>query len=211
MIVIGLTGGIASGKSTVARLLEKRGALVIDADRIGHEVLAPGGPAFEAVVERFGEEILDAGGRVDRAKLGALVFSDPDARRDLEAITHPVIYAEIVRRLDEVRRSDRVVVLDAPLLVETLPDRGRSLGLLALVVVAADVGDQVTRLIGDRGMTGEGARARIGAQAPPERKLAAADYVIDNRGSVEDLEWGVELLWNDLVARFPPGRVVESH
>lgn len=202
MILIGLTGGIASGKSTVARLLESKGALVIDADKIGHEVIAPGGPAFESVVERFGKDILTADGLIDRTRLGPIVFADEKALADHTALTHPHIVEEIVKRIDAERAGDRVVVIDAALLVEGLAkDRGKALGLDALVVVSTNVEEQIRRMIDERGMEEPAAKARIGSQAPPEKKLAAADYVIDNRGSLEDLKKSVDLLWDDLNKR----------
>jgi dephospho-CoA kinase len=184
----------------VARLLESRGAVIVDADRIGHDVLAPGGPAEGPVVERFGREILGPGGAIDRSKLGAIVFSDPQARRDLEALTHPPIFEEIGRRLLAAYPPGTVVVLDAPLLVET---RARdSVPLAALVVVAADRSQQVERVLARGTMTADQVSAVIAAQAPAERKLAAADYVLDNRGTLEDLEASVATLWADLQARF---------
>jgi dephospho-CoA kinase len=203
MILIGLTGGIASGKSTVARLLESKGALVIDADKIGHEVMASGGPAFDQVIERFGRDILTADGEIDRAKLGPIVFADEKALADHTALTHPHIVGEIVKRIDAERAGDRVVVVDAALLVEGLAkDRGKALGLDALVVVSTNVEEQIRRMIDERGMEEPAAKARIGSQAPPEKKLAAADYVIDNRGSIDDLRESVDLLWEDLERRF---------
>ena len=202
MILIGLTGGIASGKTTVAELLKQRGATIIDADRIGHEVMAPGGPAYDEVVERFGNEILGPDGTVDRKKLGSIVFSDPSALADHVAITHPHIVKEIFTRIDAERSRDGLVVVDAALLVEGLAaDRGKSMGLDALVVVSADVEEQIRRMIDHRDLQEEAARSRISSQAAPEKKLAAADYVIDNRGSMEDLERSVETLWQDLMNR----------
>jgi dephospho-CoA kinase len=199
LIFIGLTGGIGSGKSTVARLLEAKGAEIIDADILGHEVQVPGEPAYEALIRRFGPDIVGANGSVDRAKLGRIVFEDPAALVDLNAIVHPEIYKRIIARIDELKDSNRVVVLDAALLVETLTDRRSSIGLDALVVVAANPEDQTTRIIEDRGMSRQDAEARISAQAPQGIKLAAADYVVDNRGSMEDLEKSVETLWEELI------------
>ena len=201
MLVIGLSGGIASGKSTIARLLAANGATIVDADRSGHEVLARGGPAYQPVLERFGPGVLGGGGEIDRARLGAAVFADPRARRDLEAISHPLIFAEMARRLARAEREDPggVVVVDAPLLVET--GAARLLGLRALVVVAADPAQQLSRAVA-RGTTPERAEAVIAAQAPIERKLGAADYILDNRGTLEDLAAGVDTLWADLLARF---------
>ena len=202
MILIGLTGGIASGKTTVAGLLKQRGATIIDADRIGHEVMAPGGPAYDEVIERFGKEILGPDGTVDRKRLGAIVFSDPSALADHVAITHPHIVKEILNRIDAERSRDGLVVVDAALLVEGLAaDRGKSMGLDALVVVSADVEEQIRRMIDHRDLQEDAARSRISSQAAPEKKLAAADYVIDNRGSIEDLERSVETLWQDLMNR----------
>lgn len=191
----------------MARLLENKGAAIIDADRIGHEVYRPGGPAYDRVVDRFGTQILRADGTVDRAALGKVAFSDPQARRDLDAITHPEITREMQHRIEELRDQDRVVVIDAALLVEGLlraggRGRGRGLPLDALVVVSSRVEDQIERMASDRGMADEDARARISAQAPQERKLAMADYVIDNRGTIQELERSIEVLWNDVMQRF---------
>lgn len=202
MILIGLTGGIASGKSTVARLLEERGALIIDADKVWHELLEQDGPARLAVIERFGETILDENRRVERPKLARIVFADPRALRDLEEISHPAIFAEVMRRIDEARTTDRVVIVDAALLVESEGLSRSRLGLEALVVVAAGVEDQVERQIRERGLNEDDARTRIGVQAPASSKLANADYVIDNRGTLADLEANVDLLWRDLKDRF---------
>jgi dephospho-CoA kinase len=201
VILVGLTGGIASGKSTVAQLLEAKGAVVIDADRISREILAMGRPAYEKVVERFGSLILAGDGSIDRTRLGEIVFADAEARQDLEALTHPEILEEVRQRIAEAEQ-DRVVVLDAPLIVEAIGRRGRVLDLDALVVVAAAVEDQLERLAKGRDMPPEDARARMAAQAPVEHKLAAADYVIDNRGTLADLRKSVDLLWKDLQARY---------
>jgi dephospho-CoA kinase len=203
MILIGLTGGIASGKSTAAKMLAGRGAVIVDADQIAREIVEPGKPAHAAILERFGPEIAGPGGAVDRARLGEIVFADEAARKDLEAITHPAIFTEILRRIDQERSGDRLVVVDAALLVETLPDRGASIGIDALVVVSAAEADQLERIARDRpNLIREQARARMGAQALAAEKLAAADYILDNRGSLDDLKHGVELLWKDLHERF---------
>lgn len=203
MLRIGLSGGLASGKSTVARLLQAKGAVVIDADRVGHAVLAPGGPGVPAVLERFGSAVLAPGGGIDRARLGGIVFSDRQALQDLEAITHPLIYAETMRRLLAPHDPGTVLVVDAPLLVET---GGRSrLGLQALVVVVAGVEDQVARAL-RRGTPPERVAAVMAAQAPLEAKMAAADYLVDNRGTLADLEESVDTLWAELSSRFPAER-----
>ena len=200
MILIGLSGGIGSGKSTAARLLGARGAVILDADRFAHEILAPGGAAVSAVLQRFGPEVAGPDGGIDRGRLRSVVFADPAARRDLEAITHPLIYAAMASRLGGTFGQDAVVVVDAPLLVET---GGRDrVGMQALVVVAAEQSQQIERVVARGGMTAEEAAAVIAAQAPAERKLAAADYVLDNRGSLADLEAGVETLWAELLERF---------
>ncbi|HMC79797.1 MAG TPA: dephospho-CoA kinase [Acidimicrobiia bacterium] len=200
MILIGLSGGIGSGKSSAARLLAARGAVVLDADLIAHEILAPGGAAVRAVLERFGPGVAGPDGGIDRRRLRSVVFADPAARRELEAITHPLIYAAMASRLGGTFEQDTVVVVDAPLLVET---GGRDrVGMQALVVVAADQSQQIERVVARGGMTAEEAAAVIAAQAPAERKLAAADYVLDNRGSLADLEAGVETLWAELLERF---------
>jgi len=200
VILIGLSGGIGSGKSTVAGLLEARGAVILDADRIAHEILSPGGAGVAAVAERFGPRVVGSDGGIDRPKLRSVVFADPAARRDLEAITHPLIYAEMATRLGGSFAPNTVVVVDAPLLVET---GGRDrVGMQALVVVAAEQSQQIERVVARGGMTAEEAAAVIAAQAPAERKLAAADYVLDNRGSPADLETGVETLWAELLERF---------
>jgi dephospho-CoA kinase len=200
VILIGLSGGIGSGKSTAARLLEARGAVVVDADRIAHEILAPRGAGVAAVAERFGQGVVGGDGGIDRPKLRSVVFADPAARQDLEAITHPLIYAGLTSRLGGSFGPNTVVVVDAPLLVET---GGRDLlGIQALVVVAAEQSQQIQRVVARGGMTAEEAATVIAAQAPAERKLAAADYVLDNRGSPEALEAGVETLWAELLERF---------
>jgi dephospho-CoA kinase len=200
VILIGLSGGIGSGKSTVAGLLEARGAVIVDADRIAHEILSPGGSGVPAVAERFGPGVVGGDGGIDRPKLRSVVFADPAARRDLEAITHPLIYAEMATRLGGSFAPDTVVVVDAPLLVET---GGRDrFGMQALVVVAAEQSQQIQRVVARGGMTAGEAASVIAAQAPAERKLAAADYVLDNRGTPEVLEAGVETLWAELLERF---------
>lgn len=190
MLLIGLTGGIASGKSTVAKLLAEKGARVIDADAIGKQLYEPGGPARDEVKDRFGT--------TDRKELAEKVFSDPEALADLNAITHPKIMEEVSRRIAEVSDDDAVVVLDAALLIEFIQGRKEGLGLDAIVVVAADVEQQMARMLDDRGMTEPEARARIDAQTTTEEKMAVADFIVDNRGSREDTRKAVETLWREL-------------
>jgi dephospho-CoA kinase len=201
MLVVGLTGGIGSGKSTVSALLEERGAVVVDADRIAREVVAPGGPAYQPVVDRFGPGVVTADGTLDRPALAGVVFADPSARADLEAITHPVVGAAMAERLTAQAGTDRVVVLDVPLLVEGGRRRsgggGRNLphGVAAVVVVDTPPEVASSRLVRDRGMKPAEVEARMAAQATREDRLSLADVVIDNSGSTEDLVQEVDRAW----------------
>ena len=197
MLLIGLTGGIGSGKSTVARLLEKRGAVVFDADLLAREAVEPGTPGHAAVIERFGADVLAPGGELDREALASIVFADPAARRDLEQIVHPEVRRLFAEGSEAYRDTDRVVVFSAPLLVET----GMHTAFEVLVVVSATVATQIDRLMRQRGMSEPSIRARIDAQAPLEDKAAAADFLVDNEGSLDELESQVEQLWNDLSTR----------
>ena len=186
MLVVGLTGGIGSGKSTVSALLAEHGAVVVDADRIARDVVEPGGPAHDALVARFGT--------TDRPAIASIVFDDPSALADLNAIVHPAVGAEIVRRLAEHADTDDTVVLDLPLLVET---GGRDrYPVAAVIVVDAAVEVAVERLVQQRGMAESDARARIAAQATREERRAAADFVIDNGGSLEQLREEVDRCWS---------------
>lgn len=200
MRVVGLTGGIGSGKSTVARLLAERGAIVIDADQVAREIVEPGEPALAEIAAHFGAEVLTEDGALDRPALAAIVFNDADARRDLEAITHPRIGDRIVARLAEIRlgeRSDgasRVVVLDHPLLVET----GTTQACDDVIVVTAPEEVRVQRLVDQRGMDESDARARIAAQADDATRVAAATHVIDNSGDVSELQVALERLAAEL-------------
>jgi dephospho-CoA kinase len=197
VLLVGLTGGIGSGKSTVARLLEKRGAVVFDADLLAREAVAPGTPGHAAVIERFGADVLAPGGELDREALASIVFADPSARRDLEQIVHPEVRRLFAEGSEAYRDTDRVVVFSAPLLVET----GMHTAFEILVVVSATVATQIERLMRQRGMSEASIRARIDAQAPLEDKAAVADFIVDNEGSLDELESQVERLWNDLAAR----------
>jgi dephospho-CoA kinase len=189
MLVVGLTGGIGSGKSTVSRLLRERGAVIVDADVAAREVVVPGGPAYQAVVDRFGPGILEPGGAIDRPALAAIVFSDPAARADLEAITHPAVGVLINEQLAAEAGTDHVVVLDVPLLVESGPTRN------PLIVVDCPPETAVRRLVEQRHMDEADARRRVAAQASREERLARADLVIDNSGSPESLEHQVDAAW----------------
>jgi dephospho-CoA kinase len=196
--LIGLTGGIGSGKSTVAALLAARGATVIDADAITRELQEPGQPVLAAMVERFGPQILDGDGRLDRGAMAAIVFADEAARRDLEAIVHPAVGAEMARRLAAHEGTDDIVVYDVPLLAET----GRG-GLAAVVVVDVDPDVAVKRLIEHRNMDEKDIRARMSNQASREERIAIADVIVPNSGTLEQLEQRVDELWawlNDLPA-----------
>lgn len=197
MLLVGLTGGIGSGKSTVARLLEKRGAVVFDADLLAREAVEPGTPGHAAVIERFGADVLAPGGELDREALASIVFADPSARRDLEEIVHPEVRRLFAEGSEAYRDSDRVVVFSAPLLVET----GMHTAFEILVVVSATVATQIERLMRQRGMSESSIRARIEAQAPLEDKAAVADFLVDNEGTLDELESQVDRLWNDLSAR----------
>jgi dephospho-CoA kinase len=197
VLLVGLTGGIGSGKSTVARLLEKRGAVVFDADLLAREAVEPGTPGHAAVIERFGADVLAPGGELDREALASIVFADPSARRDLEEIVHPEVRRLFAEGSEAHRDTDRVVVFSAPLLVET----GMHTAFEILVVVSATVATQIERLMRQRGMSESSIRARIEAQAPLEDKAAVADFLVDNEGTLEELESQVDRLWNDLSAR----------
>lgn len=206
MLLVGLTGGIASGKTAVADRLAARGAVIVDADLLAREVVAVGTPGLAAVAERFGPTVLTvprdgAPAELDRAALGAIVFADPDARRDLEAIVHPLV-RDRAAELTRAAPPDAVVVQVIPLLVET----GQAGVFDLVVVVDVDPGVQLSRLIERNGLTPEQAMARIEAQASRAQRLAVADRVVDNSGSVADLDAAVDALWRWLLARVPgPG------
>ena len=190
---IGLAGGIGSGKSTVSARLAEHGAVVIDYDRLAREAVEPGTPGLAAIAERFGNEVIAADGTLDRDALGAVVFGDDTARADLEAITHPAIF-ELATALEGTVADDGVVVHDLPLLVEA------GMATLFDLVVVVDVPGyvQVDRLVALRGMTEAEARARLAAQASREERAAVADVVLDNTGTIEDLEARVDELWTTI-------------
>ena len=197
MLLVGLTGGIGSGKSTVARMLEQRGAVVFDADVLARAVVEPSTPGHGAVIERFGANVLAPGGALDREALASIVFADPAARRDLEAIVHPEVRRLFAEGAEAYEGTERIVVLSAPLLVET----GMHTAFEALLVVSATPQTQIERLMRDRGMSEDAIRARIAAQAPLEAKAELADFLIDNEGTLEELEGQVDHVWADLCAR----------
>lgn len=190
---VGLTGGVASGKSTVAGMLRERGAVVVDADQLAREVVEPGTEGLAAVVAAFGDAVLADDGTLDRPALGAIVFADPDARRRLEEVLHPLIRARGAA-LEAEAGADALVVHDVPLLVET----GQQDRFDAVVVVDVPVEEQVRRMVADRGWSEEDARARIAAQATREERLAAATVVIENTGTRDDLRQRVAEVVEDL-------------
>ncbi|QCR19282.1 dephospho-CoA kinase [Agrococcus sp. SGAir0287] len=191
MRLIGLTGGIAAGKSTVAARLAEHGAIVIDADRVAREVVEPGAPALARIAERFGDDVL-ADGALDRAALGAIVFADADARRDLERITHPAIQALVAERIAvHADDPDAVVVYDVPLLVEARVPYDFD----AIVVAHAPAEQRVARLVELRGVGREDAERRVRSQASDDERLAVATVVVDTSGTMEETIAQVDALW----------------
>ena len=197
MLLVGLTGGIGAGKSTVAELLAARGAVIIDADQVARAVVEPGHPALKKLVERFGESILDPDGRLERGALAKLVFGDDEARRDLEAITHPAINDEFSRRVVEAP-SDAIVVLDVPLLAESEQARKRPYQTVIVVEAPRDV--RLERLEA-RGVDRADAEARMAAQAGDEERRKIATHVVDNARDRADLERQIDEVWADLQRR----------
>ena len=233
MISVALTGGIGSGKSTVAELFAAKGAFVVDADAVARDVMMPGSSVFKAVRDRFGSQIVDAQGLLDRKELARIVFADPAARRELESLTHPVITAEMARRVVSAPASCRVLVLEVPLLAEVTRARaggeaagagGEAAGgesgesadgaegemdpLRPKVVVVVDAPEEVVlrRLEAGRQMSREEALARIAAQAARGQRRAIADFVIDNSSSIAHLRSEVDRVW-DRVAPAPPDNI----
>ncbi|TRZ73447.1 MAG: dephospho-CoA kinase [Actinobacteria bacterium] len=189
MILVGLTGGIGSGKSTVSLMLADRGAIIIDGDAIARALQRAGTAVFAAMVERFGD-VVGADGELDRAKIATLVFSDAQALTDLNKIVHPAIGVEMLRRINELKNTDAIAILDFPLLAES-PRKGLS----GVIVVDVDTQLAVERVVRDRGMKASDVQARIDKQASREDRLAIADFVIDNSGSLEDLVRQVDAAW----------------
>lgn len=197
MLHVGLTGNIASGKSTVAAQLAARGAVVLDSDSYARDAVAPGTPGLAAVVARFGGGILRSDGSLDRAALGRIVFRDPRARADLEAIVHPEVARRRAADLAMARaRGDRVVVSDVPLLFEV----GLEGEFDAVVLVDAPEEERLRRLVAARGLAGDDARAMVAAQADPAAKRARADFVIENGDTPDALARRVDALWTELTA-----------
>lgn len=192
MLKVGLSGGIGSGKSTVSARLKAHGAVVIDSDLIAREVVGPGTPGLADIVERFGDEVLTQGGALDRAALGSIVFTDPSARADLEAMTHPRIAARTQELLAQAD-ARAIVVHDVPLLVE----KSMEAGYHVVVIVDAPEQMRLRRLIDNRGMDPAHARSRIDSQARDEARRAVADVWLDNTGTTADLETAVDALWHE--------------
>lgn len=190
MLLIGLTGGMGSGKSSVSARLATHGAVVVDADAITRELQQPGQPVFEAMVQRFGPGIVLPDGSLDRQAVADIVFTDRGALTDLNAIVHPAVGAEIARRLEAEAGTGHVVILDVPLLVES----GRT-DMVATIVVDVDPELAVRRLVEHRGVREDDARARMALQASRDDRLARADHVIDNSGTPEDLDRAVDRAW----------------
>jgi dephospho-CoA kinase len=195
MLNVALTGGIAAGKSAVARQLAELGAVLIDADAIARAVVAPGTPGLEAVVAAFGPGMLTEAGELDRPALGALVFADAAAREKLNSIVHPLVRAEATRQR-AAAPTDAVIVQDIPLLVET----GQGSDFDLVIVVAAPLDERLRRMVTDRGMDEADARARIDAQATDAQRAAVADIVINNSGSLEQLRQQVTEIWEKNIA-----------
>ncbi|TDD09958.1 dephospho-CoA kinase [Nonomuraea deserti] len=196
MLTTGLTGGIGSGKSEVSKRLAARGAMVIDADKIAREVVEPGTPGLAKVVAAFGEGVLRPDGSLDRERLGSIVFNDAERLAELNAIVHPLV-GERVAELRSQAPDDAIVVYDVPLLVEN------NLAPMYDVVIVVDAADEVRvrRLAEHRGMPEADARARIAAQASREDRLAAADIVVPNEGSLDELDARVAEVWHELTRR----------
>lgn len=203
MIELALTGGIGSGKSTVGHSLAARGAHLVDADAIVRELQQPGQPVFEALVERFGEEVLTAGGELNRAALAKIVFADPEQLERLNAVVHPAVRAEMSARRRALADAladtgDAIVILDIPLLAETASggrEVGELSGIAGVIVVDALPATVVRRLKERRGMSEEDTRARMASQVDSEERLALADFVVSNDGTLDDLEREIDRCW----------------
>jgi dephospho-CoA kinase len=198
VLLVGLTGGIGAGKSTVSALLAERGAVIVDADQVARDLQAPGSPMLDRMAERFGPDILRDDGSLDRGAVAAVVFGESDEARaalaDLNAITHPAIQEEIRARIEACRHTDAIVVLDHPLLGEHPRD-----DLAATIVVDVPVDVAVERLVTARGMDETDARNRIASQISREERLATATHLVDNSTDLESLRAEVAALWDELV------------
>lgn len=193
MILVGLTGGIGAGKSTVSKLLADRGAAIVDADQIARDLQAPGAPLLDRMAERFGVHIINDDGSLDRGAVASIVFSDEQALKDLNGIVHPAMQAEIQSQIDEHLGTDRLVVLDFPLLGENPRP-----GLAATIVVDIPTDLAVVRAV-ERGMDEVDVRNRIDSQISREKRLEAATHVVDNSGDLDDLARQIDGLWPELM------------
>ncbi len=211
MILVGLTGGIGSGKSTVSEMLASRGAVIVDADQIVRDVQRPGSPVLAALAEAFGDSVIGSDGELDRPAVAAIVFADPEALKKINAIVHPAVGKEMNDRILAQRATTNVVVLDIPLLTENPRE-----GLQGKIVVDVPVETQVTRLVANRGFSEDDARARIARQASREDRLKGADFVVDNSGDLNSLVGQIERLWTwlqslpQLPADYEPPRPKKS-
>jgi len=203
VIVVGLTGGIGSGKSTVSAALAKRGAVIVDADAIAKELQRAGQPVFLKMVERYGAGIVGPDGELDRAKVAGIVFNDAEALKDLNAIVHPALNAEMRRRIRAEQDTDRVVIVDVALMAE---NNGRKrFGVGAVIVVDTPIEVAVERLVRFRGLAEADARARMSRQASREDRLKIADRVVDNGGDLAHLESQLDDLWAWIRSQPPAG------
>ncbi len=201
MILVGLTGGIGSGKSTVSAALAARGAVIVDADAVVRDVQQPGSPVLQAMADRFGPEVIAADGSLNRAAVAAVAFADPEALKALNAIVHPAVGAEMNRRVMAELPTDHIVVMDIPLLTENPRE-----GLQGVIVVDVPVETQVQRLVQFRGFDEGDAMARIGKQSTRQARLATAGFVVDNSGDLAALEPQIDALWEWLqtLPQLPP-------
>ena len=197
MLLVGLTGGIGSGKSTVARLLERRGAIVIDADQLARDAVAKGTPGFERVLEAFGQAVVGPDGDLDRKALASMIFSDADRKVVLESIVHPEVARRFGEQVDELRATDRIVVYVSPLLVEL----GLAPAFDVVIVVTASPHLRISRVASGRDLSPEDVRARMATQATDEQRMEVAHILVDNDGSLVELEPQVDRIWGDLVVR----------
>ena len=197
MLLVGLTGGLGAGKSTVARMLGNRGAVIIDADDLARRALEPGTRAYQQVCDLFGDQVVQPSGALDRTAIAERVFGDESLRRALESITHPEVFRLLAEEVETLRGTDSVIVFDAPLLIES----GFHRAVDMIVVVTAPEAVQLERVREARRMSEEDARARLRAQADPADREAVAHVVIENDGTLEDLERRVDEVWEDLHRR----------
>ncbi|HYZ11526.1 MAG TPA: dephospho-CoA kinase [Actinomycetota bacterium] len=197
MLLVGLTGGLGAGKSTVGGMLSDRGAVLVDADELAREALDPGTAAYKQVCDLFGDQVVTASGQLDREAIAAAVFDEPERRRTLESIVHPEVFRMLADIVEDRRGTEDIIVFDAPLIVET----GFHDACDVVVVVTAQEEARVARAVGGRGMTVDEARARIRAQLADADREAVADVVIRNDGTLADLERQVDELWEQLRAR----------